>query len=325
MGGMGAEDLFSQLFGGGMFGGGRRPQSSGPRRGKDIMHPIKVTLEDLYLGKTTKLRMRKKAICNVCEGRGGKEGAVKTCSTCRGSGVEMIMRQLGPMIQQIQQPCRGCDGQGEICNPKDRCKKCNGKKTVEESNILEVNIDKGMKDGQKIVFTGESDQAPGVVPGDVVVVVQEEKHPHFERKGDDLYYKAKIDLLTALAGGQFVVEQLDKRLLAVNVLPCETIRPGELKMIHNEGMPQFRLHHPGDLYIQFEVEFPKPYWTDNDTAAKLEAILPPRNPINLPPGAHAEDVVLSSVDEARQARNNAMEEDDEDGHNHGPGVACAQQ
>ena len=47
---------------------------------------------------------------------------------------------------------------GEIINEKDRCKECKGKKVTNETKILEVHVDKGMKDGQKITFRGEGDQ-----------------------------------------------------------------------------------------------------------------------------------------------------------------------
>lgn len=65
---------------------------------------------------------------------------------------------------------------------EDKCKKCKGKKTVQERKILEVHVDKGMKHGQKITFHGAADEEPGVIPGDVVVVLQCEKHDRFLRK-----------------------------------------------------------------------------------------------------------------------------------------------
>lgn len=65
---------------------------------------------------------------------------------------------------------------GEVINEKDRCKKCEGKKVSKEVKILEVHVDKGMKHGQKITFGGEADQAPGVEPGDIVLVLQEKEH-----------------------------------------------------------------------------------------------------------------------------------------------------
>lgn len=231
MGGMDSSDLFSQLFGGGgggFFGGGGgggRPQ--GPRRGKDLVHRISVSLEDLYKGKVQKLALSKSVLCKGCDGLGGKKGAVKECQACHGQGVRVTLRQLGPMVQQIQQPCGDCEGTGEIVDPKNRCKQCNGKKTQQERKVLEVHIDKGMKSGQQIKFPGESDQSPGVEPGDVIFVVEEKDHPRFQRKGDDLFCEAEIDLLTSLAGGEFAIEHLDDRTLKVQITAGEIIKPGK--------------------------------------------------------------------------------------------------
>jgi DnaJ-class molecular chaperone len=71
----------------------------------------------------------------------------------------MQYKQLGPgMVQQMQAICRECSGEGEIINEKDRCKQCAGKKTIKQKKTFEVNIDKGMQDGQKITYRGESNQ-----------------------------------------------------------------------------------------------------------------------------------------------------------------------
>lgn len=51
---------------------------------------------------------------------------------------------------------------GEVISEKDRCSTCRGKKVVNETKILEVHIDKGMKEGQKIYFRGEGDQQVSV-------------------------------------------------------------------------------------------------------------------------------------------------------------------
>lgn len=63
-----------------------------------------------------------------------------------------------------------------MINEKDRCRKCEGHKVCKETKLLEVHVDKGMKHGQKITFSGEADQAPGVEPGDIVLVLQEKEH-----------------------------------------------------------------------------------------------------------------------------------------------------
>lgn len=125
-------DLFDMFFGqfGGSHGGrhGRRP---GPQKGKDVVHQLSVSLEDLYNGCVRKLALEKNVICDKCEGRGGKKGAVESCPACQGSGIQVQIHQLGPgMIQQVQSMCSECRGQGERINPKDRCRSCNGKKVI---------------------------------------------------------------------------------------------------------------------------------------------------------------------------------------------------
>lgn len=74
-----------------------------------------------------------------------------------------------------------------MCLEKDRCKTCQGKKVVKERKILEVHIDRGMRDGQKINFYGEGDQEPNVKPGDIIIILDEQRHPIFKRDGMDLY------------------------------------------------------------------------------------------------------------------------------------------
>lgn len=37
-----------------------------------------------------------------------------------------------------------------------------------------------MVDGQKITFSGEGDQEPGLEPGDIIIVLDEKEHPVFK-------------------------------------------------------------------------------------------------------------------------------------------------
>lgn len=326
-------DLFSQLFGGGLFGNaGRSARNTGPQRGKDLQHVIRVTLEDLYKGKTTKLALTKEVICSKCKGLGGKEGAVKQCTSCDGTGVKVVVKQMGPMIQQYQTKCDACNGQGEIINPKDRCKTCMGRKVVQEKKILEVHVDKGMANGTPIRFAGEADQAPNTIPGDVIIVVQEQPHERFTRSGDDLHYQAKIDLLTALAGGELRIEHLDKRIIQVPILPGEVIKPGQKKVIEGQGMPSYRHHNFGNLFITFQVEFPENHWTSTEKISLLEDILPPRpSNLEIPADAVTEECFLQDLDPRQQQRaTNAAngagpDAMDEDYDEERPGVQCAQQ
>lgn len=84
-------DPFSQMFGG---GGGRGP--SGPKKGKSVQHTIKVTLDEVYKGKTTKIAVNRDRLCEGCDGKGGKGGANSTCPACKGRGMVTKMQMIGP-------------------------------------------------------------------------------------------------------------------------------------------------------------------------------------------------------------------------------------
>jgi len=77
----------------------------------------------------------------------------------------------------------------------------------------------GMKDGQQIRFSAEGDQEPGIEPGDIIVVLDEQKHPLFKRRGNDLFIDFELDLVDALCGFQKTIKTLDERTLLVTSLP----------------------------------------------------------------------------------------------------------
>jgi len=319
-GGMGGfrdpTDIFSQFFGGG-FGFGS--QNSGPRQAENISFAMGVTLKELYNGAKRRLRVNKNVICPTCDGKGSKkEGALKKCSACDGRGVKFIRRQMGPSIIQMQQDCEQCGRKGEMIDPKDRCKNCKGKKTVKESKIIEVEVDRGMNEGQKITFAGEGDQEPGILAGDIIVVLKlkEEKDCKFIRKGDHLVMEKKITLLEALTGYEFLIEHLDERVLLVKSKPGDITEEGDIRVINNEGMPQHR--NPfikGNLFIKFSVVWPKPGSITKKQIAALQSVLPPKKTLhNIP--MDAEEVTLEPYDEHRHENNHhrrqgeAYEEDE---------------
>lgn len=56
------------------------------------MHPMKLTLEEIYNGKTTKIAVNRERIKAVNGNEGGnKDDAVKTCAPCKGRGMVIKM------------------------------------------------------------------------------------------------------------------------------------------------------------------------------------------------------------------------------------------
>ncbi|KAJ7540448.1 hypothetical protein O6H91_10G015400 [Diphasiastrum complanatum] len=327
-------DIFESFFGGGgnPFGGSSRGGRR-QRRGEDVVHPLKVSLEDLYKGTSKKLSLSRNILCPKCKGKGSKTGASSKCAGCQGSGMKVTIRQLGPgMIQQMQSVCPDCRGSGETINEKDKCGQCKGSKVMQDKKVLEVHVEKGMSHGQKITFQGEADEAPDTITGDIVFVLQLKDHPKFKRKGDDLFVEHSLTLTEALCGFQFALTHLDGRQLLIKSVPGEIVKPGQFKAINDEGMPHYqRPFMKGRLYVHFSVEFPESGALSLEQCKALEAVLPMRPVSQLSDMEldECEETILHDVnidDEMRrkqQQQQEAYEEEDES--SAGPRVQCAQQ
>jgi DnaJ family protein A protein 2 len=299
------------------FGGGRR-RPQGPQKGEDITHPIKASLEDLYNGRTTRLAINRDKLCEECQGRGGKPGAERDCGDCNGRGVRIQLRQIGPgMVQQVQSTCPACKGSCKVMDEKDKCQSCKGKKVYKDRKVLEVNIEKGMKNGQKIKFSGEADEAPNTIPGDVVFVVQEKEHERFKRKGADLVETIELTLTEALCGFTKTITHLDNRVLKIESKAGKVIKPDSVHMINGEGMPYHgNPFTKGRLFIVFKVVFPTslPIATVN----AFKQVLPKANVPML--SGEEEECNFTEVDisqfgkgDATTSRSAHDEDDDEEG------------
>lgn len=254
----GADDLFSAFFG----GGGRRQRQQGPTKGPDVKHPLKVSLEDLYNGKTAKLAVSRDKII----------GEPTVCKECNGKGVMIRLRQIGPgMVQQIQQQCSSCGATGyDVKKQKER-------------QVLEVVIEKGMKNGEKIRFRGMSDEQPNAEPGDIMFILQEKEHATFTRKNADLLIRKEISLCEALTGYEFMITHLDGRKILIKSQPGEIIRCDSggsksepyMKCVMDEGMPkQGSPFEKGRLFVYFHITFPPSGSLDSKTIESLKKLLP---------------------------------------------------
>jgi len=248
----------------------------------------------------------------------------------------MKTRMLGPgMIQQIQARCSNCNGVGKAAPANDLCSACAGDGLTKERKEFEVVIERGMKDGQKITFQGDAGYSdPEIPPGDVIFIIDAQDHPNFKRVHCDLILQTKISLTQALCGGVITVEQLDGRVLKITPKPGEVIQPDSWHCIRDEGMPIHGSRMVGNLYIRFDVEFPKTVSEDN--RRKLITILgaPPEPMIDA--DVDIEDHDMSGVDDierelksrARYEREysttNALESDSDEDIG-GRQVRCAQQ
>ena len=75
---------FGDFFG---FGGGR--QNQGEKRKDEIPMDVEVTLQELYLGSSRTVRLRRQILCPACRGTGAKDGEVENCKKCDGKGCKL--------------------------------------------------------------------------------------------------------------------------------------------------------------------------------------------------------------------------------------------
>lgn len=334
-GGMpGGMDMFSELFG----GGGRRQR--GPRKGEDVVHRLTVSLKDFYMGTSKKLSLKRPANCGACAGSGTKSGNKSTCDNCQGTGIETVMRQVGPgMITQMQRKCSRCKGAGKSIRQGDECPACLGQGLTEEKKTFDVALDKGAPDEHKVILRGEAGvQEQGMEPGDVIFIfIQDKKEDDdIKRQGNDiLIMKYEISLKQALCKPEVQIRHLDGRVLTVKRPQGSTIAPGQWVRIPEEGMPcHGRPFMKGNLYVRFEVTVPPQL--SPSLLSQLMDLLPDDGESETMDVDEAEDVPLQRVGDNEtlqeelmprmrdyRAQNRSMDEDDDHGHG-GQRVQCAQ-
>ncbi len=326
MGAGGGADIFDLLMNRG--GGGAK---KGKPKSKSLLYPLKVTLEDVYCGNTKYVEIKRYRICSTCTGSGSKDPKAETkCSGCKGQGRKTIMQRIPMgMIQQVVD-CDECRGTGTKIAEKDKCKTCKGEKAVQQTKALEVHIDKGVTDGKRYTFAGESDEVPDVTPGDVFIEIQVEKHSRFQRKGADLIYKAEINLLQALTGFELILEHLDKRKVRLYSKPGEVIKPGLFKTCNELGLPFFEQPYKyGNLYLDFDFKFPANI--NNTQKEELFKIFPNMVPKPITVKCEENYVLTDYKKEDENTHHtggkteNRMDEDDDDHHGGQRNVQCQSQ
>jgi len=262
-GGGGIGDLFEQFFGG---GSGR---SAG---GADLQTTLTVTLEEAYHGAAKELTFARPSACPDCDGRGHPaDAASETCPDCGGRGeVRQVQQTPFGRVQQ-RAACQRCDGAGTVYD--ETCATCGGDGTVRREVTVEVEVPRGIKDGQRVKLEGEGAAGErGRPSGDLLVEFQVEGHEAFERDGDDLYSSLSLSFPQAVFGDTVEVPTVDGTE-ELEVPPGT--QPGERFRIRNGGMPKLgrggRVHGQGDLYVVAQVVTPDPEELTDDQREALEA------------------------------------------------------
>lgn len=260
-GGMSMDDIFSQfgdLFGGGggsFFGGGGRSGGHRVSRGSDLRVKVKLNLKEIANGVEKKIKVKKYVACSHCSGSGSEDGerGKCACKTCRGTGsVTRVMNTiLGQM--QTQTTCTDCGGEGKVITKK--CPHCNGEGIERDDEIIAINIPAGVAEGMQLSMSGKGNAARrGGVNGDLLILIEEERHPDLMRDENDLVYNLLLSIPQAVLGDSVEVPTVDGR---VKVKIDAGTQPGKVLRLRNKGLPSLNSYGTGDLLVNVSIYVPE--------------------------------------------------------------------
>ncbi len=239
-GGFTMEDIFAQFgdifgghFGGSGFGGAAGGRSR-QRRGSDLRIRVRLTLDEIANGASKNIKIPTYVECEHCKGTGAKNGtAFASCQQCNGTGT--IIRQMQTIfgIQQERCTCPACEGTGKVIT--ERCDHCHGEGIVRKDEQVTFNIPAGVTDSMTLTVKGKGN-APrrGGVRGNLLVVIEEIKHPELIRDGNDIIYNLMLDLPTAILGGSVEVPTINGRA-RLKIEPGT--QPGKVLRMRGKGIP----------------------------------------------------------------------------------------
>lgn len=95
------------------------------------------------------------------------------------------------------------------------CGKCRGKRLINESKHLDIEIQRGVSNGDTILFEKEGEQVPDLARGDLVFTIKQKPHNRFKRVGNNLFMDLEISLEESLLGFKRTISHLDNHKFEV--------------------------------------------------------------------------------------------------------------
>ena len=259
------DDIFGSFFGG---GGGGRGRSGGQRvrgvRGSNLRVKLKLNYEEIAKGVTKQIKVKKYLVCQTCSGSGAKDkNSTQTCSTCGGSG--QVRKVSNTFLGQMQTvtTCPTCGGEGSTITSK--CSNCKGEGRVYGEETVSIDIPAGVQEGMQLSVGGKGNAGErGGMPGDLIIVIEEEPHKELFRDGLNVAYELHLSFTDAAFGTQAEVPTIDGR--AKIKIPAGT-QSGKIFRLKGKGFPAVNSYEKGDQLIFVHV------WTPQQLTAEEKAML----------------------------------------------------
>jgi len=261
-GGMSMDDIFSMfgdIFGGrggfgGGFGGGYSSNQQRRFRGSDLRVKVKLNFKEISTGVEKKFKLKKYVQCSHCHGTGAEgNSGTETCPTCKGSGSVIRNQQTILGTMQTRVTCSTCGGEGKIV--KEKCKECSGEGIVYGEEVVTVKIPAGVGEGMQLTMSGKGNAGKhNGIPGDLLILIEEEPDKDLIRDEDDLIYNLLLSFPKAALGGTVEIPTVDGK---VKVKIEAGTQPGKVLRIRGKGLPSVNGYGTGDLLVNISIYVPE--------------------------------------------------------------------
>jgi len=243
-------DIFNDLFGGAFkdFFGNQRRRDQKNVRGSNLHVSLEIPIEDFVFGNNREINISKSVKCLGCDGT-GSDGPTTTCDDCHGQGQVTFMRGF----MQLTTTCSKCQGSGKLI--KKPCLSCRSQGLVEKNQQINVNIPKGIRPGQTLMFQGAGNDEAGTVSGDLMISLKVRKNSKFEISGNDLVAEIEINCFDACLGSSVNFETLDGEKLIK--IPAGIQHSNKVKL-SNLGFPvSANSSKRGNLFLKVNILIPE--------------------------------------------------------------------
>jgi molecular chaperone DnaJ len=246
----GGESAFGDLFGGRGRGRSRR---AGPVGGDDLQVRLPLSLSEIASGVKKTLKVKRKDRCSACGGTGSRSGRKSACIQCAGSG---RVRQVVPSFfgqQVFESACPRCNGTGSYSD--DPCPSCSGDGREQTETTVSVDIPAGVAEGNYLSVEDKGDAGPNGGPaGDLIVLIQEQKDPVFQRHGVDVVCEIEVSFSEAALGVEKTIPAIDGKVKLK--IPPGT-QSGKAFRLRDKGLPELRGSRRGDQLVVVNVVTPQ--------------------------------------------------------------------
>jgi molecular chaperone DnaJ len=260
----GFRDIFSQFFG----GKGEAPEAE-PEKGNDLEYVMTIDFWQAIKGTQARLNITRYEVCETCHGSGVSGAGEVTCPQCKGTG--QVTQMAGAM--RFNLTCPRCGGTGKL---KNACPTCGGDGRVSHTEVVEVRIPPGARNGSRLRVPGKGNAgAMGGPAGDLYITTKVEEHPFFHREGDDIEIKAPIAVWEAALGAKIEVPTIDGRSLLK--IP-QGAKNGQKFRLREKGVPNSRTGQRGDQIVEVAIQAPEPRDERTKELLREMATLHPEDP-----------------------------------------------